>query len=144
MFQVFHMYVASVLFGCGMCLQWLSSIFASVSVICCKGFSYFEYMLQVFYLNIAKVDVVLHMLQCDPPATAACCSCWGATEQVQTSGRGKWKGSKRSLCGGREAWATSGAMRSPCWRVKRSAVGRGNGVHAWVSGRMLALQNIYW
>jgi hypothetical protein len=29
----------------------------------CKCFSCFEHMLQVFYLNVAKVDLVLHMLQ---------------------------------------------------------------------------------
>ena len=28
-------------------------------------------MLQVFYLNVVKVDRVLHMLQRDPPATTA-------------------------------------------------------------------------
>jgi hypothetical protein len=48
--QVFHTYVASVsvAFGC---------------------------MLQVFHLNVAKVDRVLHMLQWGPPVVAAYCSC---------------------------------------------------------------------
>jgi hypothetical protein len=37
--------------------------FASVSDVCCKCFSCFGRMLQVFYLDVAKVDRVLHMLQ---------------------------------------------------------------------------------
>jgi hypothetical protein len=41
----------------------------------CKCFSYFKHMLQVFYLDVAKVDQVLHMLQWDPHAVAAYCSC---------------------------------------------------------------------
>jgi hypothetical protein len=28
-------------------------------------------MLQVLYLDVSKVDRVLHILQCDPPATVA-------------------------------------------------------------------------
>ena len=75
MFQVFHTYVASVLSvccksrsGCCMHLQWLSTVFgcfAIVSDVCCKYFNYFGCMLQVFYLDVAKVDLVLHMLQWD-------------------------------------------------------------------------------
>jgi hypothetical protein len=34
-------------------------------------------MLQMFHLNVAKVDLVLHILQWDPPATATYCSYWG-------------------------------------------------------------------
>jgi hypothetical protein len=49
-------------------LQWLSSVFgcfASVSDVCCKCINYFGRMLQVFHLDVAKVDLVLHMLQWD-------------------------------------------------------------------------------
>jgi hypothetical protein len=56
--------------------------FASVSDICFKCFNYFKRMLQVFYLDIAKVDPVLHMLQWDhmpqSPAVAV-----GALESIQ-------------------------------------------------------------
>jgi hypothetical protein len=37
--------------------------FASVPDICCMCFSCFKRMLQVFHLDVAKVDRVLHMLQ---------------------------------------------------------------------------------
>jgi len=33
--------------------------------------SFFRRMLQMFYLDVSKVDRVLHMLQCDPPAAVA-------------------------------------------------------------------------
>jgi hypothetical protein len=39
-------------------------------------------MLQVFHLDVAKVD--LYMLQWEPPAVDAYCSCWGTAELVQT------------------------------------------------------------
>jgi hypothetical protein len=38
--------------------------FVSVSDVCCKCFSYFGRTLQVFNMDVAKVDCVLHMLQC--------------------------------------------------------------------------------
>jgi hypothetical protein len=40
--------------------------FSCVSDISCERFSYFGRMLQVFHLDVAKVDWVLHMLQWDP------------------------------------------------------------------------------
>jgi hypothetical protein len=46
-----------------------------VSHISCKCFNCFGRMLQVFHPNVAKVDLVLHMLQWDPSAAATCCSC---------------------------------------------------------------------
>jgi hypothetical protein len=67
---MFHTYVVSVLYGCCICLQWFSIVFkcfASVADACCKYFSCFVCMLQVFYLNVSKVDRMLHILQCDPP-----------------------------------------------------------------------------
>jgi hypothetical protein len=45
----------------------------------CKCFSCFRRMLQVFHLDVAKVVLVLHMLQWDSPVITAYCSCWGAT-----------------------------------------------------------------
>jgi hypothetical protein len=54
------------------CLQYLQCLhtwfqvflwcFASVSDICCKCFNCFGRMLQVFHLDVAKVDLMLHML----------------------------------------------------------------------------------
>ena len=48
---MFHTYVASVLSGYCVCLQWFSSVFASVS-------SVFRHVL---HLDVSKVDRVLHM-----------------------------------------------------------------------------------
>jgi hypothetical protein len=53
-------------------------VFLSVSDVCCKCSSCFERMLQVF-LNVAKVDLVLHMLQWDPPAVVHACACMPAS-----------------------------------------------------------------
>jgi hypothetical protein len=63
MLQVFHLVskvdldVAYVCYG----FQVFSDIFTSVSNVCCKCFSYFGLMLQVFHLNIKKVNLVLHV-----------------------------------------------------------------------------------
>jgi hypothetical protein len=85
----FHTYVASVFY----------LDVAYVSHVCCKCFirmlhtvcndfqvflqmfqmhvssvsSVFRRILQVLHLNASKVDRVLHMLQCDPPAAGPCC-----------------------------------------------------------------------
>jgi hypothetical protein len=89
MFHLFQTYVASVSFGCcktrsGCCIYMqvflvlsyvcckcfivmfvmATHVFSSFSWCFCKCFSYFGRMLQVFHLDIAKVDRVLHMLQC--------------------------------------------------------------------------------
>jgi hypothetical protein len=42
--------------------------FANVLDVCCKYFICFTHMLQVFYLDIIKVDLMLHMLLWDPPS----------------------------------------------------------------------------
>ena len=65
MFQVFHTYVASVDMDVAYVLQWLQTCFPIVLDVCCK----------LFHLDIAKLDLVLHMLQMGPTTVAACCSC---------------------------------------------------------------------
>jgi hypothetical protein len=75
-FYMFYTYVASVLSGFCIYLQWFSSVFqvsfASVSEAYFKLFHLsFRRMLQVLHLDISKVDRVLHMLQCHPPVAAA-------------------------------------------------------------------------
>jgi hypothetical protein len=99
-----------------MCLQWLSSVFrcfASVSDICCKCFSYFGRMLQVFHLDVTKLDLVLHMLHWYPAAAAA-----GA----QTVSRAcAWEAS------GARAVSYAGGRHGPCMGVRNGA-GAGNGV----------------
>jgi hypothetical protein len=88
--QVFHMYVVSVSseccktrFLCCICLQWLFKYYpchTRVLDVCFECFSCFGHVLQVFYLDITKIVLVLHMLQMRPtchkgPAAAAC---WGS------------------------------------------------------------------
>jgi hypothetical protein len=51
-------------------LQWLHTYFSRVSDICCKCFDCFGRILQMFLLDVVKVDLVLHMLQCYPFAVA--------------------------------------------------------------------------
>jgi hypothetical protein len=69
------MYIASVfIWMFAMATHVVSSFFwyfASVSDVCCKCCNCFRRMLQVFHLDVAKIDLVLHMLQWDPPTAAA-------------------------------------------------------------------------
>jgi hypothetical protein len=54
--QVFYLDVAYTCNGFFRC-------FASISNVCFRCFSYFGRMLEVFYLDVTKVYLVLHMLQ---------------------------------------------------------------------------------
>jgi hypothetical protein len=77
MLHLFYTYIASVLSECCIYLQWLIHIyFPRVLDVRCKCFNCFRRMLQMFHLNIIKVDLVLHILQLDPSAVTACYSCW--------------------------------------------------------------------
>jgi hypothetical protein len=53
-------------------------LFASVSAI--------SEMLQVFYLDVTKVDMMLHMLQCDSTATSVYCSCGALCMRMGSGG----------------------------------------------------------
>jgi hypothetical protein len=63
-FQVFHTYVASVFY---LDVAYTCNDFSNVSNVCFRCFTCFGRKLQVFYLDVAKVDPVLHKLQWDPP-----------------------------------------------------------------------------
>jgi hypothetical protein len=67
-FQVFHTYVASVSDVCFEC------VFKCLRCMWQVFFNCFERMLQVFYLDVANVDLVL---QRDPLAATVRCSCLG-------------------------------------------------------------------
>jgi hypothetical protein len=73
MLQVFHLDVVYVCNDFQVFYRCFASVskrmFQSVSVV-------FGRMLLVFHLGVAKIDLVLHMLQWDPPATATYYSCW--------------------------------------------------------------------
>jgi hypothetical protein len=66
---MFHTYVASVSYGCCICFAMATDVFSWC----------FRRMLQVFHLDVVKVDLVLHMLQWNLSAVAAhACACDGA------------------------------------------------------------------
>jgi hypothetical protein len=118
-FRVFHTYVISVLSRCYICLQWLHTCFQVFSSVCkyskcmLQMFHLFRRMLQVFHLDIAKVDLVLQILQWDPHVASACCSYWGAAERARSCvhARGKWRGREQSSHA--VEWRPGGA--SPAW-----------------------------
>ena len=72
--KFFYLDVAYVLQCLFKCFQMFWQVFQThVSSIS----SVFRHMLQMFHLNVSKVNWVLYMLQCDSPVTATCYSCWG-------------------------------------------------------------------
>jgi hypothetical protein len=66
MLQVFCLDVAYVCNG----FQLFSGVFASIQTHISSVSSVFRRMLQVLHLDVSKVDQVLHVLQCNPPAVA--------------------------------------------------------------------------
>jgi hypothetical protein len=62
-------------------------------------------MLQVFHLDAAKVDLVLHMLPWDPLDVAACSSHWGAAE---------WALTVNCVC----AWEVEGVRTVPACTIR--------------------------
>jgi hypothetical protein len=71
-FRYFHTYVASISSRC--CIAMLTSVLRVFQTYVASISAVFKYMLQVSHLGVAKVDLVLRMLQWDllpqPPATA--------------------------------------------------------------------------
>jgi hypothetical protein len=106
-FKCFHTYVASV-FHLDVAMFVMDKhvffkffwCFVNVLDVCCKCFSYFRRMLQVFHLNVAKVDRMLHMLNEThltqlPTAVARAC-CWRVAERVNAP---HVRSSGAALCG---------------------------------------------
>jgi hypothetical protein len=56
-------------------LQWLHTCFPRVLDVYCKCFNCFECMLQMLPIDVAKVDLLLHILQWTPSAAAARPAC---------------------------------------------------------------------
>jgi hypothetical protein len=106
-----------------MVFQKFSYAFASVSYACCNCFSCFIRMLQVFHLDVSKVDwdaahfKVTHLSQ--SPAAAAWTPCMsvggsGGIERCSTRGAGsggRWRQGAQSLRGMRVRQAGGGAGR---------------------------------
>jgi len=124
-FQVFHMYVTSVLSGCCICFAMATHVFF-------KCFSGFERMLQVFRLGVAKLDLGLHKLQWNPPTATACYSCWGAMHA-----RGKREGMEAGAraCGPRRVKRELLRHRACTRREKRRGMGVWPHVHAGARSR---------
>jgi hypothetical protein len=60
MLHMFHTYVARVLSGCCVCLQWFLIVFSSVLDACFKCFICL-FLLRVLHLNVSKVDRVMRV-----------------------------------------------------------------------------------
>ena len=104
MLQVFYLDVTYVCNG----FSRVSKCFASISDACYKYFSCFVRILQVFCLNVLKIDWDVEHIACDHPATTTCCSCLGTVYAR----------------GGAEGWST---FRQRA-REARGDSGRGTGV----------------
>jgi hypothetical protein len=98
-FQLLQMYVLNVSSRCCIYFAMATHVFSGALDVCCKCFSCFGCMLQVFRLSVAKIDLVLHMLQWNPLAAATCCSCWstvhalgGGIERGAAAGAGSRRG----------------------------------------------------
>jgi hypothetical protein len=101
---MFHTYIATILSGCCICLQWFSRVFMCF----CKCFTRLLQVFQLFRMNVLSVSSwcfksrsccnVTHL-----PQTACCCNCLDA---VHT-----WGGS-----GGMERCSAAGARSGRRWR----------------------------
>jgi hypothetical protein len=89
-------------------LHMLLWLYIHVSSVCLNCFIYFKPMLQVFYLDVAKVDLVLHMLQWrrrpvdnglpQPPTATARALSW-VTMRAPKASRHILGGRRASACG---------------------------------------------
>ena len=105
---MFHTYVASFFIWmlhmfCNIFFEVFSGAFTSVLDACFKCLFVFRRMLQMFHLDVSKVDRTLHMLQCDSLVTPASCSYWGVVHACEKrrngavrDGAGSWGGSAGS------------------------------------------------
>jgi hypothetical protein len=98
MLYMFHTYLASVFFSMlHIFCNGFFKCFYNVSYTCFKCFICLQTMLQMFHLDVSKVDRVL-LLGTHLPA---CCSYRGTDDRVQASRHGKRRGHKWSPRGGR-------------------------------------------
>jgi hypothetical protein len=89
-FQVFHIYVANVLCGCCICLQWLHMCF-QVFLVFYKCFRRMLQVFQLFWMNVASVSSrccrsrsgIAHVA-IGPTCCSRLCSCSGTAKRAQT------------------------------------------------------------
>jgi hypothetical protein len=116
-FQVFRMYAVRISSKWYIFLQWLHTCFLGVLDVCCKCFNCFGRMLQVFYWDVAKVDLVLYILQWDPPTAATCYICWA---HVYACGSGGGASGRRGKLSRRKSRRSNHV--GVCRRGKRSGM----------------------
>jgi hypothetical protein len=102
MFQVFHTYVESIFIWMLHVLQWLQTCFPGVSNVCCKCFNYFGCMLQVFHLDVAKVDLGVARVVVGPICSSHLLHCWARLHVLGVEGA-------PGAGTGHEAWTGHGA-----------------------------------
>jgi hypothetical protein len=126
-------------YGCCMLLQWLSIVFgcfASVLDIYCKCFNCFRCMLQVFHLDVAKVDQVLHILQWDhlpqPPAAVVGAPPSRCTMSPPACAWKAYEARAVSACCSSGKWRVRSGWRGPAWAHR--GAGARNRVLAPASG----------
>jgi hypothetical protein len=105
-------------------------------------------MLQVFHLDVVKVDLMLHILQWEPPTVVACCSCWGAAvghragarhthlRHASTSGADDWdpRGFSRAGAAVRAGSNVGSLVRArETEPVRRSEQGSNVGSTRWIA-----------
>jgi hypothetical protein len=119
MLHMFHTYVASVLFGCCICLQLFfkcfSCVFACVARCIFRMFQLFRmYMASVLFGCFKNRSRVLCMLQCETLTVTACYSCWGVVHGGERHNRcggaweagkhGEWRGQAPLACACNRRW----------------------------------------
>jgi hypothetical protein len=98
--QVFHLDVAYV-------LQCLHTCFPRVLDVCCKCFNCFGRMLQMFPLNVAKVDMVEHTLQWPDATVGPACMRMGVNGARVIGARNRVRTNRDGAGMGHEAaWDT--------------------------------------
>jgi hypothetical protein len=128
--HMFHTYVASVSFECCICSAMATHVFPWCFIHMLQVFQWIQtYNASVLYLDIAKVDLMLHILQWDPSVAATYCSCW-ARLHARTSGRGATvRAWDTKQCGTRSArgprWAQDTKWRGPRCGARDTIRGHG-------------------
>jgi len=85
-------------------LQVFQTYISSVSFI-------FKRILQMFHMNVSKVDQISHMLQCDSLATGVCCSCWGVMHACGKRRDGALRGGRCGKQRGKRGCAAAAGVR---------------------------------
>jgi hypothetical protein len=133
LFLMFHLFFRRMLqvylSGYCICLQLFFKCFyvcfACALGACFECFSSFVHMLQLFYFDVSKLVEVVCMLQFEPLATAACCSCLGAAHGREW--RSRRRGARKQGSVGTGEWARPGPALACSKRAGAGSKGNGAG-----------------